>query len=45
MEILIIEDEIRLAQHVSRALTEAGHGGIRTDYMDAQFKKYLYQAI
>ena len=25
MEILVVEDEVRLAQHISRALTEAGH--------------------
>jgi DNA-binding response OmpR family regulator len=25
MQILVVEDEVRLAQHISRALTEAGH--------------------
>ena len=25
MEILVVEDEVRLAQHIARALTEAGH--------------------
>ena len=25
MEILVVEDEVRLAQHISRALTQAGH--------------------
>ena len=25
MEILVVEDEVRLAQHICRALTEAGH--------------------
>src|SRR5215467_7576914 len=25
MRILVVEDELRLAQHISRALTEAGH--------------------
>ena len=25
MEILVVEDEVRLAQHISRAVTEAGH--------------------
>src|SRR6476659_10659569 len=25
MEILVVEDEVRLAQHISRSLTEAGH--------------------
>ena len=25
MEILVVEDEVRLAQHIRRALTEAGH--------------------
>ena len=25
MQILVVEDEVRLAQHIARALTEAGH--------------------
>jgi len=25
MEILVVEDEVRLSQHISRALAEAGH--------------------
>src|ERR1041385_5093784 len=28
MEILVVEDEVRLAQHISRALTEAGHEAV-----------------
>ena len=28
MEILVVEDEVRLAQHISRALTEAGHQSV-----------------
>jgi len=28
MEILVVEDEVRLAQHIARALTEAGHESV-----------------
>ena len=28
MQILVVEDEVRLAQHISRALIEAGHEAV-----------------
>jgi DNA-binding response OmpR family regulator len=45
MEILVVEDEIRLAEHISRALTEAGHEPVRvhdgeTALGEAEAKRY-----
>jgi DNA-binding response OmpR family regulator len=45
MEILVVEDEVRLAQHISRALTEAGHEPVmvhdgETAFGEAGAKRY-----
>jgi len=45
MQILVVEDEVRLAQHISRALTEAGHEAIilhdgETALGEAEAKQY-----
>jgi DNA-binding response OmpR family regulator len=45
MEILVVEDEVRLAQHISRALTEAGHEPVmvhdgETALGKAELKRY-----
>src|SRR5580765_4486375 len=45
MEILVIEDEVRLAQHISRALTEVGHEPVmvhdgETALAKADLKRY-----
>ena len=45
MEILVVEDEVRLAQHISRALTEAGHQPVmvhdgETALGKAELKRY-----
>jgi DNA-binding response OmpR family regulator len=45
MQILVVEDEVRLAQHICRAITEAGHEPIRvhdgeTALGEAEAKRY-----
>ena len=45
MQILVVEDEVRLAQHISRALSEAGHEPLiahdgETGLGEAEAKRY-----